>query len=37
MINAMLVDADVRFAYVISKKKLKGNSRKIQGDVFLLN
>ena len=36
MINAMLVDADVCFAYVISKKKLKENSRKIQGDVFFI-
>ena len=36
VINAMLVDADVCFAYVISKKKLKGNSRKIQSDVFFI-
>ena len=31
----MLVDADVCFAYVISKKKLKENSRKIQGDWII--
>ena len=36
VINAMLVDADVCFAYVISKKKLKENSRKIQGNVFFI-
>ena len=32
----MLVDADVSFADVIYKKKLKENSRKIQGDVFFI-